>query len=302
MQKIKALYFKLSLAVSVLAFASVASAQVSLTQTSLSTAITTTSIRYIQVASVTSITAPSALVPSSSQLYIDDEVLDVELLSGNIVTVRRGANGTKARTHLVGANVYVVPSGLGALIDYPLGGSCITGTYPANPMIDYLDAITYQCQNGQWQINTLQGGQHFPVTLLQTPAYTNATTSFTSVPALAFPVVGNHTYTATCQVVFQGSATTAGPKFQITGPASPTNVLFAVDGATGSAAYAAATATAFSSAVTAFGTLGAATTNYVAHLSVTVINGVNSGTVQLQAAAVGSGTLTIQPGSYCIQQ
>jgi hypothetical protein len=59
------------------------------------------------------------------------------------------------------------------------------------------------------------------------------------------------------------------------------------------------------SAVTAFGSPMAntgtitATTNFPDVITIGVVNGANAGTVQLQAAANGSGTLTIQPGSHC---
>jgi hypothetical protein len=300
-------FTRLSLAaVALLAVSLCANAQSVLTQTSLSTAVTTTSGRTIQVASATGIAAPA--LPAypggaavSTQLYIDDELLDVTAVSGTLVTVRRGSNGTRARTHATGTNVYVEPASLGAFIAYPLAGSCLTGSYPATVMVDYLDAETFACVNGVWAIQTITGQQHFPNILLQATAYNNATTTFSNVTSLAFPVSANHTYTGTCQIVFQGTATTAGPKFQLTGPASPTTVLLAVDGGTGAAAYADAAATAFSSSITAFGTLGAGATNYVAHVSFSIINGVNAGTATLQAAAVGAGTLTIAAGSYCIQ-
>src|SRR5439155_25314640 len=58
------------------------------------------------------------------------------------------------------------------------------------------------------------------------------TTLFRSVAdgtrTMAWPVAANTDYTLTCKVYFQGSATTAGPKFQVTGPASPTAVALSV--------------------------------------------------------------------------
>lgn len=283
-----------------------AEAQTALTQTTLSSAVTATNAKTIQVASATGIGAPSLTAGTSYQLYIDDEVMDVEAVSGTIITVRRGANGTRARTHASGANVYAEPASLGGFISYPLGGSCPSGTYPATPMIDYLDGYIFQCEtvNGsaQWVLVGITGQQNFPANLFVSTSYTNATTTFSNVAGLSFPVAANHSYTMSCQVVFQGSATTAGPKFEVTGPSSPTTVLFAVDGGTGAAAYADAAAAAFSSSISAFGTLGASATNYVAHLNLSVINGSNAGTVQVQAAANGTGTLTIAAGSYCIEQ
>lgn len=293
----------LSLALGAALLAGSVEAQTALTQTTLSAAVTTTSQRVIQVASATGIAAPSFTTALSYQLYIDDEVLDVQAVNSTLLTVRRGANGTKARTHASGANVYVGPAGSSAFIDYSLGGSCTNGqgSFQYSPVIDYYDAQTYVCTGGQVQIATVQGSQHFPTTVFVASAYTNATTTYSNVSAFSFPVSANHSYTMSCQVVLQGSATTAGPKFQLTGPSSPTSVLFAVDGGTGAAAYADVAATAFSSGITAFGTLGASATNYVLHLNIGVINGANAGTVNLQAAANGSGTVTIQPGSFCVQ-
>jgi hypothetical protein len=277
-------------------------AQTAVTQTTLTAAVTSTSARTLLVASATGIVTPSPLTGLSTQLYIDDEMLDVTAVSGTLITVRRGANGTRARTHITGSNVYAAPPGLGAFIDYPLGGSCPAGSYPATPMIDYFDAYIFQCQGGQWALQTITGQQHFPNNLFLTAAYTNATTTFSTVTGLTFAASANHSYTMSCQVVFQGSATTAGPKFQVIGPTAPTTVLLAVDGGTGAAAYADAAVTAFSASNAVLGTLGAGATNYVAHIGLSVINGVNAGTVALQAASNGAGTLTIAAGSYCIQQ
>ena len=82
---------------------------------------------------------------------------------------------------------------------------------------------------------------------------------------------------------------------QLTGPASPTAVMLTVDGGTNATAYADAGAVAFSSAVTAFGTLGAATTNFVLPIEAS-ISATTAGNVALQLAANGAGTLTVQPG------
>lgn len=43
-------------------------------------------------------------------------------------------------------------------------------------------------------------------------------------------------------------------------------------------------------------------TNFTDTLDIQVNNGTTQGTVQLQAAANGAGTLTIQPGASCIVQ
>lgn len=138
-------------------------------------------------------------------------------------------------------------------------------------------------------------------------AYTNATTTFSSVvggagQTLSFSVEASTNYILDCFLVWSASASTAGPKWQITGPASPTNVLIGASGGTGAAAFGDAVVTAFSSAITAFGTAGATATNFVSYINMGLINGANAGTVTLQAAANGAGTVTIQPGSFCTLQ
>jgi|SRR5579864_501472 len=128
--------------------------------------------------------------------------------------------------------------------------------------------------------------------------YTNATTTFSNV-GFSLTVAANTSYTLSCTLIYQGSTTTAGPKFQFTGPASPTNVLVGVNGGTGATAMANGAATALSSAVTSLGTLGDTATNHVGTVTLGLVNGANAGTVQLQAAANGSGTVTIKAGSAC---
>lgn len=139
--------------------------------------------------------------------------------------------------------------------------------------------------------------------LLTGSAYTNATTSFSSVTGLSFSVEASTNYVMSCQLTYQGSATTAGLKVQITGPASPTAVAInftqtATTSGTVAATFTSESATAFSSALS--DTLAiTATTNMPATLTLGLVNGTNAGTIQVQAAAAGTGTVTIQPGSFC---
>jgi hypothetical protein len=135
-------------------------------------------------------------------------------------------------------------------------------------------------------------------------AYTNATTTFSNVvggagQTLQFSVEASTNYILGCQILWQSSANTAGPKFQFTGPASPTAVQYAVVQAVTATSDGTAGATAFSTSLNASGISVVVTTNEPAELSLGLVNGANAGTVTLQAAAQGVGTLTIQPGSYC---
>lgn len=147
--------------------------------------------------------------------------------------------------------------------------------------------------------------QNFPLSFGLHSSYTNATTTFSTISdgtrSMSWAIAANTDYTMDCTFVGQGSATTAGPKFQLTGPASPTLVTLMVDGGTGTTAYANGSAIGFSSTNTTLGTLGVATTNFIWHVNASVINGANSGTLTLQAAANGAGTLTISGGSCQVQ-
>lgn len=138
-------------------------------------------------------------------------------------------------------------------------------------------------------------------------AYTNATTSFTSVAGgtgqtLSFAVEASTNYVMSCHVLWSASAATAGPKFQFTGPASPTAVQYSVMQAVTATTDGTAGAVAFSTSLNASGATVVATTNEPADIQFGLVNGTTAGTVVLQAAAQGTGTVTIQPGSYCQMQ
>lgn len=140
---------------------------------------------------------------------------------------------------------------------------------------------------------------------MTTTAYTNNSTGFTNVigttggGGLTLPLSAFQNFTATCRITWQGSASTAGPKYQVTGPSSPTAVAIGLNSPITAATAENASAVAFSSAVANAGAV-TATTNFTDTLSVAVVNGANAGAIYIQAAANGSGTLTIQPGSYCV--
>jgi hypothetical protein len=138
-------------------------------------------------------------------------------------------------------------------------------------------------------------------------AYTNATTSFTSVvggsgQTLSFSVEASTNYYMTCSILWSASAATAGPKFQITGPSSPTAVQYSVLQAVTATTDGTAGAVAFSTSLNASGTTVVASTNEPASINMGLVNGSTAGTVTVQAAAQGTGTVTIQPGSYCTLQ
>jgi hypothetical protein len=140
-----------------------------------------------------------------------------------------------------------------------------------------------------------------------TSQYTNATTTFSNVTGLSFAIDASTNYAISCKLIYQGSATTTGMKIQFTGPASPTKVTAqtfqtTTTGAAGVFYSAAVDGTTF--AVTLAGPAAIVTTgaDLSSTLDVGVENGTTAGTWQLQAAANGVGTLTIQVGSFCKMQ
>lgn len=292
-----------------LALASSAFGQACLTQTSLSAAVTTTSGKTLIVASTSACTSttgngvaiagPNLTNGTSVQLYIDTEMLDVEAVNGTLVTVRRGANGTRPQTHASGATVYA-GSPNQAFFAWPQWGSCTAANQPVLPIIDYNDQYIENCVNSAWNL-VVQGTVNFPQPVTLTSAYTNATTSFTSVFPVGIPVHAGLPYTIRCDIIWQGSAATAGPKYEFTGPASPTKVAAAAVSAVTATTFSQVVVTSFSSPMANAGTV-TASTNLHDTVTLGLINGANSGTVTLLAAANGSGTLTIQPGSFCVQQ
>lgn len=148
--------------------------------------------------------------------------------------------------------------------------------------------------------------QRWSQTAVLHTAYTNATTTFSNVSdgtrTMSWAVAASRDYTVSCDITYQSSATTAGPKFQITGPASPTAVNLRAMGGTGAAAFADAAVTAFSTPLTTFGTAGATATNFVVRVTAGIVNGSTAGTVTLQAAANGVGTVTFATGTSCVMQ
>lgn len=144
-----------------------------------------------------------------------------------------------------------------------------------------------------------------PLTVYASAGYTNATTTFSNVTGLVFSVAANTSYHAVCYLTWNpGGATTVGPKYIWTGPASPTAVT-----AAGILAKTVTTASYLSVAAASFATTlddAVAVTASITQtdvLSIGVVNGANAGTVQLQAALhSASGTYTLSQGSYCTVQ
>jgi hypothetical protein len=189
----------------------------------------------------------------------------------------------------------------------------------ANNSAKVIDNGTNPCSGGQPQVgivettdsssstsHTILVQSRAPAALraILTSAYTNSTTAMTNVTGLSFPLDANTNYTVACQLMFKGSATTAGMDLQFTGPSSPTAVTISLVETTtsgASAALYAASTNAFSAPVGP-NALGTTAADMPANVTLGLINGPSPGVIQLQAKANGSGVVTIEAGSFCTMQ
>jgi hypothetical protein len=129
---------------------------------------------------------------------------------------------------------------------------------------------------------------------------TNSTTSAANVTGLSWPVLANTEYGFHCVISHQGVAT-AGPRFGLSGPASPTHVAVRWERATSATAEVLSTDNAFSdSAQTAAVTSGGVTTPVVTRAYGHIINGANVGTANIHlTSSAATNTVTVFRGSYC---
>lgn len=143
--------------------ASAIGAPTALTQTTLSVAIPAAPQTNQQV--VTSITVASATgmvangLPSnqggiggpasgttSTYLYIDRELMRINSISGTVISVGRGVQGTPATAHLSGAAVYVATGRQLVQSAASVTGSCVSATQPpVYPYIDPATGLEYGC-------------------------------------------------------------------------------------------------------------------------------------------------------------
>lgn len=128
---------------------------------------------------------------------------------------------------------------------------------------------------------------------------TNSTTTPTNITGLSFSIAAGEVKGFHAVIIHQGTAT-SGPRFNVTGPASPTTVAIHYHRGTSATADTISTDTAFStSAQTAAITSGGNTGILVTEVYGTVINGSNAGTVKFQLTSSTSGqTVTVYRGSH----
>ena len=206
-----------------------------------------------------------------------------------------GANGGISQPFASGTGPTVMEAGGIHANKAYLSSSAGTGVATLDPTsITSNHTYTFPDSSGALLVGVTPTGNRVSVSRV----YTNATTTPSNITGLSFRAVANTTYGMTCQIYYQGSVSTAGLDITITGPASPTSVFYSYDehptrsSVTTSVANAFATKLLGNAAVTA-------TTSLHAIVTLGLVNGANAGTVQVQGSATGTGTVTVQPGSFC---
>lgn len=166
-------------------------AQTSMTQTTLSGAVSLTG-NTIQVASATGIVAPNPFggpaqtAGLGTALMVDNEVMFVESVSGKVVTVQRGASGTKQTAHNSAAVVWV--GSPNSFISSEPSGPCTAGN-TTNPTIVTTTAYTSHAR--YWNCVTFSSGNSLWAPVLTTGSITPAASSAAiQTAAQTFTVAG----------------------------------------------------------------------------------------------------------------
>jgi len=121
----------------------------SITRTTLSAAISTPGERVIQVKSATGFVAGYGL-------YIDREYMKITSVTGTLIGVRRGAQGTRATPHLLGATVQVAPPNYFTTFDRAGVGTAANEL--VQPYINIVNGNAWSVVGGVWQLDNEFGG------------------------------------------------------------------------------------------------------------------------------------------------
>lgn len=122
------------------------SAQVAMTSTTLSVAATV-SDQTVTVASATGITA--ATLKPNTILFVDKEAMRVRTVSGTLIGVDRGSEGTPVTAHASGARVWVGPPE-----SFDTGepsGSCTASAEKYHPRVVVTTGDVYSCMDGEYR-------------------------------------------------------------------------------------------------------------------------------------------------------
>lgn len=238
---------------------------------------------------------------SSATASAVDSITITNAATANPATVTLASSGsdTNINLSLAGKGTGQVMVGTGPVVTPGTGGGIAVteGTDTGGVSATFVLNGNSADHTGHWSGNN-GTVQHLPQVGYSASSYTNATTTFSSVTGLSFTVAASAPYAMECHLYFQSSAGTAGIKAQITGPASPTAVNMGLHQPLTVSTYNDQVATAFSTS------MGVTTTTSTgisleAVLTMGLQNGVNAGTIQVQLASEGTGTLTLNNESYC---
>jgi hypothetical protein len=119
--------------------------QTTTSSTTLSAAVSLTDTT-LTVASATGITAPG-LAPTT-MLVVGQEAMHVEAVSGTLITVERGVQGTRRLAHVSGATVWVGPPRAFAWTEP--SGACTATAQAYLPLITISTGARWNCIGGVW--------------------------------------------------------------------------------------------------------------------------------------------------------
>lgn len=148
---------RFSLALLLAGVASPLFAQTELTHTTLSAAVTTPSATSVRVADATGIAV------NTTVLIVDQEVMAVVAVSGTVITVQRGAAGTRANPHASAAVVTISVARATLSVD-PVG-PCTAGTVygpgaqPSDsmePLFNTVNGTWWRCRSSVWNGSSTQ--------------------------------------------------------------------------------------------------------------------------------------------------
>ncbi len=188
--------FKKSLFASLLTLALSVSlfGQATTTTTTLSAAVTQTATT-VTVAGTTGISASgNPLNATNTVLFVDKEAMNVLSISGSVVTVQRGSNGTPQTSHASGSLVWVGPPSYYSYGDPT--GSC-TATQQLNlPRVAQSTGKIWDCVGGQWGPQTVSTFWVPPTACTFAPTTSTVTNTYPQVGSSTLFVLNGTTNSA----------------------------------------------------------------------------------------------------------
>jgi hypothetical protein len=208
--------------------------------------------------------------------------------------------------HLVGPSSAAQAATITGKVDVT---GAVTATSFAGPLTGNASTATALSTTGSsgqfWSYNntwaTPPGGNGGPSGYKVTGSnVTNSTTTPTNITGLAWSLAANTEYDFRCDITHQGTAT-SGPRFGLSGPASPTLVNIRWYRSTSATAQTQSNDTAFSAAAQTAAITTSGNTGVLSSIVYgSVVNGANAGTAQFTLTSSTAGqTVTVYRGSGC---